>query len=313
MIPQALAPRDESALAELIRQTFGPACHMARYRLAKCEIDYSVVVAQLAQPELHVVVKLAGHMAALPCPFDRAAAINRLVRTHTNIPNSGVIAADVSYAHWPWRYMISTYVPGHTWMVVRSHLDGAQLRSAFRQIGEAAAILHGIPFPQFGEITPDGTVPFGAPYLPALAERVRRRVANPRHAELFLSLLRERAALFADVGEAHLTHEDLNPTNILFQHDKGQWILSGILDFESAWAGCHESDLARLELWRGMAGDGFWEGYRSVRQAPPAYPIRRPLYQLLWCLEYGVATPQHRADTRAVCAGLGIPAEPFLA
>ncbi|MGH2514282.1 MAG: phosphotransferase, partial [Ktedonobacterales bacterium] len=169
----------------------------------------------------------------------------------------------------------------------------------------------GIPFQRFGEVTPDGTVPFGAPFLPALAERVRRRVANPHHAELFLALMRERAALFADVEEAQLTHEDLNPNNILFQNDNGQWVLSGLLDFESAWAGCCESDLARLELWRGMTGDGFWEGYRSVRQVPPSYPLRRQLFQLLWCLEYGATTPRHLADTRAVCAALGIPAEAF--
>ncbi|HLZ20503.1 MAG TPA: aminoglycoside phosphotransferase family protein [Ktedonobacterales bacterium] len=313
MISQTLAPRDESALAELIRKTFGPACHIERYRLARRETDYTVLLAQLIRPELRVVVKLAGHMAALPCPFDRSAAINRLVRTHTNIPNSGVIAADVTYAHWPWRYMISTYLPGHAWMAVRPKLNDAELRAAHRQMGEAVAILHGVPFPQFGEVTPDGTVPFGAPYLSALTERVRRRVANPRHAELFLSLVRERAALFADVDKASLTHEDLNPNNILFHNEKGQWILSGILDFESAWAGCSESDLARLELWRGMAGDGFWEGYRSVRQAPPSYPLRRLLYQLLWCLEYPSTTQRHVADTRAVCAGLGIPADPFLA
>jgi aminoglycoside phosphotransferase (APT) family kinase protein len=312
MIPQTLTPRDESALAELIRQTFGSACHIGLYRLIKRETDYTVLLAQLVQPELRVVVKLAGHMAALPCPFERAAAINRLVRTHTNIPNSGVIAADVSYAHWPWRYSISTFVPGDTWKVVRPQLSGFQLRAAYRQIGEAIAILHGVPFQQFGEVTQDGTVPFGSPYLPALAERVRRRIANPRHAELFLTLVRERAALFADVDEPRLTHEDLNPNNILFHNDAGQWTLSGILDFESAWAGCRESDLARLELWRGMAGDGFWEGYRSVSEVPPTYPMRRQIYQLLWCLEYGATTPQHRSDTRSVCAGLGIPAELFL-
>lgn len=313
MFAQKLAPRDETALAELIRQTFGPACHIIRHRLVKRETDYLVLLAQLAQPDLRIVVKLAGHMAALPCPFDRAAAINRLVRTHTNIPNSGVIAADVSYAHWPWRYMISTYVPGQTWTVVRPQLDAYQLRAAYRQLGEAVAIVHGVPFPQFGEVTPDGTVPFGSLYLPALTERVRRRIANPRHAELFLSLIHERAALFADVTEARLTHEDLNPNNVLFQQQaNGQWTLSGILDFESAWSGCHESDLARLELWSGMVGDGFWEGYCSVGPIPAAYPLRRYLYQLQWCLEYAEKTPRHQADIRAVCAGLGISPTPFL-
>ncbi len=80
-----------------------------------------------------------------------------------------------------------------------------------------------------------------------------------------------------------------------------------MLDFDKAWAGCGESDLARLELWRGMTGDGFWQGYTSLLPIPAGYADRRPLYQLLWCLEYARPTPEHIADTAAVCATLGIP------
>jgi len=36
------------------------------------------------------------------------------------------------------------------------------------------------------------------------------------------------------------------------------------------------------------------------------YEGRRPLYQLLWCLEYADASAQHAADTVRVCAELGI-------
>ena len=88
----------------------------------------------------------------------------------------------------------------------------------------------------------------------------------------------------------------------------GNWHLAGVLDFDSAWAGHHESDLARLELWRGMVGEGFWDTYRAVHQMDELYLQRRPIYQLLWCLEYASASPEHIADTRRVCAELGIQA-----
>lgn len=295
-----------------MRQTFGPACRIAECTAVKRETDYMVLIARLEQPELRVVVKLAGQMAALPSPFDRSAAIIRLVRTHTNVPNSGVIAADVSYGRWPWRYMISTYQPGHSWRSVRPLLNAAELRDAYRQIGAAVATLHDIPFTQFGEVAPDGTVPFAQPYIHALAERARRRIPNRAYGERFVTLLRECAYLFADVTEPRLTHEDLNPNNILFRNESNRWELSGILDYESAWAGCHESDLARLEFWRGMTGDGFWEGYKSILGVPPTYPQRRLLYQLLWCLEYNSDAPQHVADTRRVCLALGVTPELFL-
>lgn len=312
MVGDFMAQRDAVALADLMRQTFGPACRIASCQTVKHEIDYTVLIARLEHPELRVVIKLAGQMAALPSPFDRSAAIIRLVRTHTNVPNSGVIAADVSYGRWPWRYMISTYQPGQSWHTVRPHLNPAELRDAYHQIGEAVATLHGIPFTQFGDVAPDGTVPFGQPYIHALTERARRRIPNRTYAERFISLLRDHTYLFAEVTEPRLTHEDLNPNNILFTNDSNRWELSGILDYESAWAGGHESDLARLEFWRGMTGDGFWEGYTTILGVSPTYAQRRLFYQLLWCLEYNRDTPQHISDTRRVCLALGIAPEEFL-
>lgn len=312
MVGDFMAQRDAVALADLMRQTFGPACRIVSCQTVKRETDYMVLIARLEHPELRVVIKLAGQMAALPSTFDRSAAIIRLVRTHTNVPNSGVIAADVAYGRWPWRYMISTYQPGQSWHTVRPHLNAAELRDAYRQIGEAVATLHGIPFAQFGDVAPDGTVPFGQPYIPAFTERARRRIPNRAYAERFISLLHDHAYLFADVTEPRLTHEDLNPSNILFINEHNRWELSGILDYESAWAGCHESDLARLEFWRGMTGDGFWEGYTSILHVPPTYAQRRLFYQLLWCLEYNRDTPQHIGDTRRVCHALGIAPELFL-
>lgn len=312
MVGQSLPQRDAIALADLMRQTFGPACRIAECQTAKRATDYMVLIARLEQPELRVVIKLAGQMASLPSTFDRSAAIIRLVRTHTNVPNSGVIAADVSYGRWPWRYMISTYQPGQTWRSVRPHLNAVELRDAYRQLGTVVATLHSIPFAEFGEVAPDGTVPYGQPYVNALGERARRRIPNRVYCERYVALLREHSFLFADVSTPRLTHEDLNPNNILFRNENNRWELSGILDYESAWAGCHESDLARLELWRGMTGEGFWEGYKSITSVPPTYPRRRLLYQLLWCLEYNSNAPQHVADTRRICLALGVTPELFL-
>jgi hypothetical protein len=66
----------------------------------------------------------------------------------------------------------------------------------------------------------------------------------------------------------------------------GQPCLSGILDFESAWASTGESDLARLELWWLTRGSAVREGYAQVTQVAAGYLSRRPVLQLPWCLEY---------------------------
>ncbi|MGI8826291.1 MAG: fructosamine kinase family protein [Chloroflexota bacterium] len=108
-----------------------------------------------------------------------------------------------------------------------------------------------------------------------------------------------------------LTHEDLNPNNVLLTRDRSGWCLGGILDFDSAWAGCPESDLARLELWRGMTHPAFWDGYTTVVSIDDGYPARRPIFQLLWCLEYARPTRIHVADTARVCRALGVEAPAF--
>jgi len=82
--------------------------------------------------------------------------------------------------------------------------------------------------------------------------------------------------------------------------------LVAILDFDSAWAGNRESDLARLELWDGMVGAGFWEAYKQRHDVSEGYHQRCLVHQLMWCLEYARTTPRHLADTQRVCAALGI-------
>jgi fructosamine-3-kinase len=99
----------------------------------------------------------------------------------------------------------------------------------------------------------------------------------------------------------------LHQYNILFHQVHGHWQLAAILDFDKAWAGHHEIDLARLDLWDGMTQTDFWQTYQRVLPIDPLYAQRRPVYQLLWCLEYADSTPKHLADTQRVCQELNIP------
>jgi aminoglycoside phosphotransferase (APT) family kinase protein len=103
-----------------------------------------------------------------------------------------------------------------------------------------------------------------------------------------------------------LCHDDLQHTNLIFRAEHESWKLAAVLDWDKAWAGPPESDVARMAFWDDMTGDGFWEVYQA--QVPPAegQAERALIYQLLWCLEYSVSTPRHRADTASLCRRLGI-------
>jgi fructosamine-3-kinase len=294
-------------LVQLLHELFGSQVELVDATVANRHQDYVVLLATLRHPSLEVVVKLAGPHAPYPYPFDRTALFHRLVAAHTTIPMPEVLAVDVSYRAWPWRYLIKTYLPGQAWAAVQFQMNQQELHHAYQQIGQAVAQLHAIPFPHFGEVDPDSTMPSQEDYLSALTKRARQRIVKPRLAALFLHVVDDHLDLFSGICKATLCHEDLHGHNILFRQAQGRWQLSTILDFDKAWAGHQESDLARLDLWTGMVGEGFWPAYQALCPVADGYVQRRPIYQLFWCLEYAHPSSTHVADTQHVCKQLGIP------
>lgn len=294
-------------LLQLLQQTFGSAVELGDHQVAKQYPDYLVLLIRLRQPSLQIVVKLAGPEAPRASAFDRTAMLHRLVAAHTSIPMPEILAVDVSCRDWPWRYLIRTYIPGQEWAAARQKMSGKERSDAYRQVGEAVAQLHAIRFHAFGQLAADGGVEGTGAYLPALRAHAEGCIESPRLRDLFFSALGSRRHLFRDVRDAALCHEDLHQHNILFQAVQGRWHLATILDFDKAWAGHHETDLARLDLWTGMTSREFWEAYQAISPVDPLYRERRPIYQLLWCLECAWPTPGHVADTRRVCQELGLP------
>jgi len=294
-------------LLQLLRETFGAQVELIHCTVGNQHHDYVVLLVQLRRPAIEAVVKLAGPAAPLACPFERTAMLHRLVAARTSIPMPEILAVDTSYQCWPWRYLIKTHIPGLEWAEVRPQLNAEELSSAYHQMGNAVAQLHAIRFPAFGELAVDGSVQGEGTYLSALTEHARSCIQHAHVRDLFLSVLESQRPLFLDVRQASLCHEDLHKHNILFQLRQGQWHLATILDFDKGWAGHHEIDLARLELWEGTLSREFWRAYEAICPIESLYGQRRPTYQLLWCLEYARSTAKHLADTQRLCAELGLP------
>ncbi len=292
-------------LPDLLQNLFGSGVALKRYKVANSQPDYKVLVVDLERPSRRVVVKLAGPSAPYACPFDRTASVHALVRANTSVPVPDVIAVDTTFRLWPWRYMIKSYIPGIEWADAITQMGEQERESAYRQIGRAIAELHTISFGAFGELEATGTLTTASSYLQTLTERATRRIKDSHKGDLFIAMLQDRANLFLGIGQPCLCHDDLHKHNILFNQEGGEWRVAAILDFDSAYAGHHESDLARLDLWRGMIGPGFWEAYAEVVPISPAYVQRRPVHQLLWCLEYESISPEHLEDTSRVYAELG--------
>ncbi|MBI3914021.1 MAG: phosphotransferase [Chloroflexi bacterium] len=296
----------QSLLLELLRQALGSRVELVDCKIGNRHHDYLVLLVQVSCPSTQVVVKLAGPDAPIACPFDRTAMFHRLVAAKTTIRMPEVLAVDVSYKTWPWRYFIKEHIPGEEWARVRDCMNAHELSEAYQQIGNAVAQLHTIHFPTFGQVAADGSVQSSDTCAAAVAERARLVIKDVRRCNLFLETLNQRADLFANICDASLCHEDLHQHNLLFQQQQGRWCLATILDFDKAWAGHYESDLARLEFWRGMTSKEFWSAYLAIRPVDPLYNQRRLVYQFLWCLEYAKPTKEHLADTQRLCEELGL-------
>lgn len=308
----------EDLLAKIkpvLKEALGTDVSIRDYHTVVTDLDYSVLIASLSHPNLKVVIKLAGPNASRTCAFERTAAIYRLIAAQTSIPVPEVIATDETCQKLPMRYAILTYIPGQEWAAVSRQMNPAEQKKAYEQIGTAVASLHQIRFDDFGDLNSAGQVQAANGYGDAVRYRAAQLIKNPQACDYFLNAFERHAHAFRSLPGAALSHEDLHPHNILFRLQHHQWELATILDFDKAWAGSPEADLARMELWN-MTGVGFWQAYHTSAQVDPCYAYRRPLYQLFWCLEYAAASPKHLADTRRICLELGLRAivqfEPFL-
>jgi aminoglycoside phosphotransferase (APT) family kinase protein len=184
-------------------------------------------------------------------------------------------------------------------------LSSAQVAACHRQIAAALLALQSVTLPGFDEAL--SAAPSESSDLRSvLRRRAQLRIADPARRDVFLELLDREGGLFALSQRPVLVHDDLHHANVVFQSAGGQWLLKGFLDWDKAWAGPAESDVARMALWDDMTGPAFWRVYRSEHPELPGEAERRLVHQLLWCLEYDVDTPRHRADTTAICDQLGI-------
>jgi aminoglycoside phosphotransferase (APT) family kinase protein len=301
-----LPAQADDLLRQILTHTFGSAVQPEDGRILNHHPDYYVLFARLRHPSIEVSIKLASPQAPMDTNFDRTAYLHRLVAHNTHIPVADILAVDTSCTLFAWRYLIKTYVRGEEWAVVNPTLNDDQRRAAFRQLGQAVAELHSITFPAFGSIDAAGQGDAPAPYTDALRGHAQRIIKAPHLRDLFLSVLDRRADLFASVQTPQFCHDDLHHYNVLFAREGERWTLATILDFDKTWAGHAQSDLARLDLWTNMMGEGFREAYRAIIPPDDLYVLRRPVYQLLWCLEYAVPSPEHLETTRRICEKLGI-------
>jgi aminoglycoside phosphotransferase (APT) family kinase protein len=212
------------------------------------------------------------------------------------VPVPAVLAVDASGRLGPWQYLIQEHVAGLPWRQVRPLLDEEDVDAAHRELAEAVLAIQTVRFDGFGELGHSGRPEAGT--LLAAVRRRADRILRERDRERFLELLVQAEQLFADAGApATLCHDDLHHDNVVFAQQAGRWRLAGVLDWDKAWSGPTESDVARMAFWDDMTGPAFWRVYDEAVPVAGDREQRMAIYQLLWCLEFDDGSSRHADDT----------------
>ncbi|HSU36799.1 MAG TPA: aminoglycoside phosphotransferase family protein [Propionibacteriaceae bacterium] len=253
-----------------------------------------------------MIMKVARDGARPEVDFERTAAAMALARG-AGVPVAETLAADATYRAGPWQYLLHSYLDGIPWHRARPHARVDEVDSAHRQLAEAVLALQSVELTGYGELDRSGQSS-GADLLTGLRCRAELRLVEPRNRALFDHVLEQNVELFADAPAATLCHDDLHHANVIFRLDGRDPVLVGFIDWDKAWAGPAESDLARMALWDDMTGPGFWSAYGTAALSDSAAARRILIYQLMWCLDYDESTPRHRADTARLGRALGVDA-----
>lgn len=274
--------------------------------------DHAVLAVRLDREPWRVLAKAYGP-AVDGGHLTRTARLSALARD-AGAPVPAVLATETAVPSGAWRFLVQEHVEGVPWRQVRGRLAAPELRAAHRALADALLAVQSVRFDAFGEVEAGAALGRAPDLLTALHHRVARRVAGAARRDLGHEVLDREADLFAGADRPVLCHDDLHDANVLFAPTRGRdgtgWRLAGLVDWDKAWAGPAEQDVARMAFWDGMTGPGFWEVYRAA--VPPAAGAdrRAAVHQLLWCLEYDDPSPRHRTDTAALCRRLGVPPAP---
>jgi aminoglycoside phosphotransferase (APT) family kinase protein len=290
------------AVLTALREAVGPAARPLHVRPLTAEADRAVVRVTLTGQADPLVVKVAAGstVRGRGADFERTAAATALASA-AGVPTAEVLAARTAGPGQPVGHLVQRHVDGVEWRRLRPGLDEPEVRAVHRRIAEVVLALQTVRLPGFGDLDP-------APgrtceLLPVLRRRVDRLVADAAAREDVHALLDGEAGLFTDDSPT-LCHDDLHSANVLLAPAGDGWRIAGLLDWDKAWSGPAESDVARMAFWDDMTGPGFWEVYRAAVPEADGWPRRALVHQLLWCLEYDAPTARHRADTAAVLTAL---------
>ncbi len=225
-----------------------------------------------------------------PAACAREARLLQLVADA--VPTPAVLYADPDAAHFRLPWMLVSWVEGAPLPEALATLPPDEALSLAAALGEAAAAIGAFAFDAPGFFAHDLTI---AESLGAPAQMthglLRHLLFEGRAGERLGAELTERlwqvveshsAELDALAGRVSLVHGDFRDSNLLVAREGGVWRVTGVLDWEFAFAGPSLFDLGQLlrreatMLPPGFAADVVTAYRAHGGFAPPGWRLRSP-------------------------------------
>lgn len=223
------------------------------------------------------------------------------------LPATRYLLVDESLAHLPFRFAVTSYLPG----IPLEQLAGQrELAGAYRGMGATLRCMHEVSLPAYGAFEDQG-VPgphaTNEAYMSALAEMAltnfRKQGGNPALADRIERTLSDNLDVTRHSRGAVFAHDDFQPGNVLANARDGSVEVTGVIDFGNARASDALCDLAKsifcTEHMAPGAGALLREGYGPLDHPDPEralwfYSIVHRVIMWFWLRQIGVIGPgQH--------------------
>ena len=207
------------------------------------------------------------------------------------VPVPRVAMLDRSRLIVPYDYLVTTKVPGMPVVDAWPSLTEQQREEAAYWSGKYLAIIHNHTFPRFGKLRELETVgfPTWSSYVHDYFQRYAKQalelgVLDADAIERVDTVLSKYRPILDGVKTASLIHSDYHFENILAVDGR----VSGIIDFEWAFAGDPVADFAVDDKWDEMCPGSatlVYKGYMSERDLDPDHELKVGIYKMVGHVE----------------------------
>ena len=219
------------------------------------------------------------------------------------VPVPQVVALDLSQEIAPYAYLMTTKLPGATVIDSWQALTPAQQAHIAYDTGRYLAQIHSHTFDRFGKLLSldfDRWYNYMADFLGRYAQQALQLGGlNAQEVDRLHAILQRHQPLLGNITQGAMLHSDYHFENILQQAGE----ITGIIDFEWAYAGDPLADLVVADEWEHTCPGskaGVMAGYTALRSLGPDADIRMGIYRMLWLLE-SLVDHKKASDEVAYC------------